>query len=75
MMDYDATSLYPSAMWDDIYTYPKLETGYAFTPDMNGEIVEKFINQRFQPGSAISKNKLFNPRDLIFQQLPDNEKS
>ena len=29
-MDFDATSLYPSAMWDDNSVYPKIETGFAF---------------------------------------------
>ena len=28
-------SLYPSAMYDENSIYPKIETGYAFTPDMN----------------------------------------
>ena len=34
MMDFDATSLYPS-MWDGKSVYPKIETGFAFIPDMN----------------------------------------
>ena len=29
---FDAISLYPSAMWDEQPVYPKIETGYAFTP-------------------------------------------
>ena len=45
MMDYDGTSLYPSAMWDDDSIYPKTETGYAFTADMNIEIKEKLLIQ------------------------------
>ena len=46
MKDYDATSLCPSAMWDDNSWYPKTETRYAFTPDMHNEIVEKLIYTR-----------------------------
>ena len=34
MMDYDATSLYSSAMWDEKSVYPKIENGFAFKPHM-----------------------------------------
>ena len=34
-MDFDATSLYPTAMWDENSVYPKIETRFAFKPDMN----------------------------------------
>ena len=48
-MDYDATStsLYPSAMWDEKSVYAKIETGFAFKPDMNDVYVEAFNNQTF----------------------------
>ena len=39
-------------MWDNSSIYRKLETGYAFTPDMIDELVEKFNNQTFTQGSA-----------------------
>ena len=39
LWSYDANSLYPSAMSDDMSLFPRIETGYAFTPDMNGEII------------------------------------
>ena len=39
ILDFDATSLYPSAMWDENSIYPKLESGYAFSP----HIVDFFI--------------------------------
>ena len=32
VMDFDATSFYPSAMWDQNSVYPKIETGFAFKP-------------------------------------------
>ena len=77
MMDFDATSLYPSAMWDQNSVYPEIETGFAFKPHMNNVYVEAFNNQTFnQDGdeSAILRIKHYNPRNLIFQHLPVKEK-
>ena len=74
LWDFDCTSLYPSAMWDKSSIYPKIETGYAFTPDMNDELVEKFNNQTFTQGYAILKIKYYNPKNLIVQHLPVKEK-
>ena len=77
MMDFDATSLYPSAMWDEKSVYPKIETGFAFKPHMNNVYVEAFNKQTFnQDGdeSAILRIKYYNPPDLIFQHLPVKEK-
>ena len=34
-LDFHATSLYSSAMWDENGVYPKIETSYAFKPHMN----------------------------------------
>ena len=55
MWDFNCTSLYPSAMWEKLSIYPKIERGYAFTSDMNDELVEKFNNQTFTQGSGIVK--------------------
>ena len=74
LWDFDAVSFYPSAMWDEKSIYPRIETGYAYTRDMNDELVEKFNNQTFTKGSAFLKTKYYNPRGLIFQQLPVKEK-
>ena len=77
MMAFDATSLYPSALWDENSVYPKIETGFAFKPHMNNVYVEAFNNQNFnQDGdeSAILTIKYYNPPDLIFQHLPVEEK-
>ena len=77
MMDFDATSFYPSAMWDETSVYPRMESGFAFKPHMNNVYVEAFNNQTFnQDGdeTAILKTKYYNPRNLIFQQLPVKEK-
>ena len=57
LWDFDAVSLYPSAMWDEKSIYPRIETGYAYTPDMNNELVEKFNTGNFNQGSAILKIK------------------
>ena len=72
-MDYIATSLYPSAMWDKNSVYPNVETGFAFKLDMTDVYVEAFNNQTFKQGgneSAILRIKYYNPPDLIFQHLP-----
>ena len=77
MMDFDATSLYPSAMLDENSVCPKIESGFAFKPNMNNVYVEAFNNQTFnQDGdeSAILRMKYSNPRKLIFQHLPVKEK-
>ena len=74
LWDFDAVSLYPSAMWDEKSIYPRIETGYAYTGDMNDELVEKFNNQTFTQGSAILKIKYYNPKNLIVQHLPVKEK-
>ena len=72
LMAFDATSLYPSAMYDENSIYPKIETGYAFTEDMNDELVNEFNNQTFNK-SAILKIKYYNPPDIILQHLPVKE--
>ena len=41
---------------------------------MNNELVEKFNNQTFTQGSAILKIKYYNPRDLIVQHIPGEER-
>ena len=74
LWDFDAVSLYPSAMWDEISIYPRIETGYAFTRDMNSELVEKFNTGNFTQGSAILKIKYYNPKNLIVQHIPIKEK-
>ena len=76
-MDFDATSLYISAMWDGNIVYPKTETGYAFRPHMNDVFVNEVNNQTFnQDGndSSILKLNFYNPPNLVFQHLPVEEK-
>ena len=77
MMHSDATSLHPSAMWDENLVYPNIENGFVFKPHMNDVYVEAFNNQAFnQDGdeSALLRIKYYYPPDLIFQQLPVKEK-
>ena len=45
LMAFDATSLYPSAMYDENSIYPKIETGYAFTENMNDELVNELTTK------------------------------
>ena len=76
-MDFDASSLYPSAMWERISVYPKIETGLVFKTHMNDVCVEAFNNQTFNEAgdeSTILTIKYYNPLDLIFQHLLIEEK-
>ena len=54
-------------MWEENNIYPRTETVYAFTRDMNDELVEKFNSGNFTQGSAILKIKCYNPEKLIVQ--------
>ena len=76
-MDFDATSFYPSAMWEEDPVYPKTETGFDFKPDKNDVYVEAFNDKTFNQNdneSPILTIKYYNPPDLIFQHLPVKEK-
>ena len=61
-------------MWDENYNYPRIETGYVFTKDMNNELVKKLNTGYFNQGSAILKIKYYNPKDTIVQHLPVKER-
>ena len=76
-MDFDAMSLYPSAMCDENSVYPKIETGFAFKSHMNTTFVDAFNNQTIHEDgdeSAVLTIKYYNPSDLIFQNSPVKEK-
>ena len=76
-MKYDGNSLYPSAMRDEKSVYPRIESGSAFKLHAKDVYVEAFNNQIFNRDgneSAISKIKLCNPPNLIFQHLSVKEK-
>ena len=77
MMDFAATSLCRSAMYDEKSVYPKIDCGFAFETHMNDIYVEALNNQfSNQEGkeSAVLKTKYYNPPYLIFQHLPVKEK-
>ena len=65
---------YILVLWDEKSIYPRIETGYAYTRDMNDELVKKFNNQTFTKRSAILKVKYYNPKNLIVQHLPIKER-
>ena len=76
MMNFNATSLYFSAMYDEKSVNPKIRTGFVFKPHMNDVFVEAFRNLTFkQEGNerAVFKIKYYNPPNLIFQYLPVKE--
>ena len=76
MMDFDATFLYSSAMWDEKSVYPKVETGFASKPHMIDVNVKAFNDQTFNHDgdeSAIFKTKKYNPSNFMFQHLPVKE--
>ena len=74
LWDFDALSVFPSAMWDENSVYPRIETSYAFTPDVNKKLVKKFNTGNSTQGSAILKIKYYNPKNLIVQHLPVKER-
>ena len=67
--DFEAVSLYPSAMSEEKSLFSRIENVYAFKLNMNDELVEKFNTQTFTQGSAILKIKFYNPKNLIVQHL------
>ena len=74
LRDFECLRLYPSAMWNKASIYPKIETGNGFTRVMNDDVVEKYNIQSFTQGSAVLKNKNYNPENLIVQHLPVKER-
>ena len=69
LIDIDAISLYPSARWVEKSIYPGIETGYAFTKDMNDELVEKFNCGKFTQGSGVSRRNYYNPKHFVVKHL------
>ena len=52
-------------MWGSSSIYPRIETGYALTNDMNEKLVKKFNTGIFTQGSALLKIKYYNPKKII----------
>ena len=54
---FDAVSFYPSAMWDEKNKDPRIETSYAFSIDMNDELIQKINSGTFTQRKAKLKIK------------------
>ena len=75
LKNFDTTSLYPSAIWDEDSKNPRIETDCAYTKDMNDDLVENFKTIDFNQRSAILKIKYHNPKILIVLYLPVKERT
>ena len=73
LMAYDGRSLYPSAIVDKDRYYPRIETGYLFTPDKKQNFINECKNRAFtqfrDQASFILRVRFYNPQNLIFQHL------
>ena len=58
-------------MFDVDSVYPKIETEYALTSDMNDKLVNEFNQQSFK--SLAMLNKYYNPQDILLQHIPIKE--
>ena len=63
LWDYDDNSLYPSAKWDQIIVYHRIETGYDFTLDLNKKLVQNSI------GLVLLKEVLFWRLSILIQKI------
>ena len=53
LWDFDAVSLYPSAMLDYKSIYLRIDTGYAYTEDIHDGLVKKVNTDNFTKGNAL----------------------
>ena len=74
LWDFAAVSLYLSAIRDKNSIYPTTEIGFAFTEDLNDQLVKNFNTVKFNQRSAILKIKYYNSWDLVVQHLPTKER-
>ena len=68
MMDFDDTSLYPPAMWDEESLYLKSENGFAFKPQMNDVYEEAFNSQTYNEDGnkkALLRTNYHNPLNFF----------
>ena len=77
LLAFNVKSLYLSANVDKDSYYPRIETGYQFTPNKELELIRQFNNRTFtqfkDQASASSKVRYHCPKNLIFQHLPIKE--
>ena len=76
-MDFDATSYYPSAMWDEKPVVLRIESRFAFKLDMNDVYVRAFNIRSFNrigKESKILKMNYYKTPKLMFQPSPVEDK-
>jgi hypothetical protein len=73
MMAFDATSLYPSAMWDEESEFPDITSAKHFKNSEEKEILDLFNSQQFRPKTGFFRVRYFNPPELFLQHLPVKE--
>ena len=56
-------------MWDESSIYPRIETGYAFTKDLNHKLVKKFVDANFIQGGTVLEIKHYIPKKLFVQHI------
>jgi hypothetical protein len=73
MMAFDATSLYPSAMWDAGSEFPDITSARPFKPSEEQEVLDLFNSQTFRPRTGFFKIQYYNPPELFLQHVPVKE--
>ena len=72
-MAFDGKSLHSCAMIDKDSFYPRIETGYLFTPNKEMELFQRLniriFSQFKDQASANLRVKQYNPKNLMFQHL------
>ena len=74
LMAFDATSLYPSAMFDENSEFPKAESARPITEEEKTDFVSLFNNQQFRPKTGIFGVYYEYPNNLFFQPVPAKDK-
>ena len=75
LMAFDATSLYPSAMFDSESEYPRCETAYHIKEHEKPIVLNLFNNQQFRPRCGIFSVLYEYPENLFFQPMPAKDKT
>jgi hypothetical protein len=73
LMAFDATSLYPSAMWDKESEFPNITSARAFKLEEEQQTLDSFNSQRFRPRTGFFRIKYHYPLDNFLQHLPVKE--
>ena len=75
LMAFDATSLYPSAMFDSESEYPRCETAYHIKEHEKPIVLNLFNRQQFRPRCGIFSVLYEYPENLFFQPMPAKDKT